>query len=465
VLHDAVSSGRYNAPPCVYELKKPMTGKVGFVSLGCPKALVDSEEILTQLTAAGYQTVGSYAEADLVVVNTCGFVDAAIEESIEAISEALDGCGQVVVTGCLGAKKAALERRFPDLLSVSGPQDPDPVMDAVRNFLPGPEPTPQYHLGPAGVKLTPPHYAYLKVAEGCNHTCSFCIIPDMRGKLRSRAINDVLAEADRLASAGVQEVLVIAQDTSAYGLDLRYAECNYQGRRLASNLETLCEELGARFPWVRLHYVYPYPHVDRLLPLMADGTLLPYLDVPLQHADPGILKAMRRPAAVENTLQRLRAWREICPDLTVRSTFIVGFPGETEREFDTLIEFLRNAQLDRVGCFAYSDVSGAAANELPDQVEEPIKLERLDHLMRVQADISAAKLQKLVGRDIEVLIDAVGEDGVRARSRGDAPDVDGSVYISNARGLQAGLRTWAHVVAADAHDLHAEHVGNPLNFD
>jgi ribosomal protein S12 methylthiotransferase len=448
-----------------------MAGKVGFVSLGCPKALVDSEQILTELSANGYQTVGAYSDADVVVVNTCGFVDAAIEESIEAIEEALAECGQVVVTGCLGAHKEELEQRFPELLSVSGPHNPEPVLQAVQSYLPNPEPSEHYHLGPAGVKLTPPHYAYLKVSEGCNHTCSFCIIPSMRGKLRSRPIDDVLAEADRLAQAGVQELLVIAQDTSAYGLDLRYVTRPYQGQELASDLETLCVELGARFPWVRLHYVYPYPHVDRLLPLMADGVVLPYLDVPLQHADPQILKTMRRPAAVENTLRRLRSWREICPDLTLRSTFIVGFPGEGEREFATLMEFLEAAQLDRVGCFAYSNVDGAAANGLAGQVSEDTKLDRLEQLMAVQEKISAAKLARLVGRDVEILVDQVGVEGQSdaglaiARTRGDAPDVDGVVHLSGAQGLRPGMRSWAHVVAADTHDLHAEHVGNPVKID
>jgi ribosomal protein S12 methylthiotransferase len=445
------------------------TGKVGFVSLGCPKALVDSEEILTQLTVAGYQTVGDYADADLVVVNTCGFVDAAIAESIEAIEEAMQECGQVVVTGCLGADKQALKARFPDLLSVSGPQDPDPVMNAVRSYVPQPDPAAHYHLGPAGVKLTPPHYAYLKVAEGCNHTCSFCIIPSMRGKLRSRPIDDVLREADQLKAAGVQELLVVAQDTSAYGLDLRYVSRSYDDgsgeRELASDLETLCIELGARFPWVRLHYVYPYPHVDRLLPLMADGVLLPYLDVPLQHADPGILKAMRRPAAVENTLERLRAWREICPDITVRSTFITGFPGEGDREFDALMDFIQTAELDRVGCFTYSDVAGARANALTGQVEEHIKHERLEHLMQVQEQISAAKLSRKIGDEVEIIIDSVDADSALARTRGDAPDVDGVVRLAATTGLQPGMRTWARVVDSDTHDLHAEHVGNPLKFD
>lgn len=445
-----------------------MTGKVGFVSLGCPKALVDSEQILSQLSVAGYQTVDEYADADLVVVNTCGFVNAAIEESIEAIEEALDGCGQVVVTGCLGVHKEQLQGRFPTLLSVSGPQNPDPVLAAVQEYLPQSEPPEHmvtYHLGPAGVKLTPPHYAYLKVAEGCNHTCSFCIIPNMRGKLRSRPIDDVLAEADALAAAGVQELLVIAQDTSAYGLDLRYESRRYQDRLLKSDLETLCVELGSRFPWLRLHYVYPYPHVDRLLPLMADGVLLPYLDVPLQHADPRILKAMRRPAAVENTLERLRGWREICPEITVRSTFIVGFPGEGDREFETLIEFLQTAQLDRVGCFAYSDVDGASANSLAGAVEEATKLERLEQLMAVQEEISASKLARRIGQDVEVIIDEVHANSAIARTRGDAPDVDGVVHMASETGLTPGLRTWAHVVDADAHDLYAEHIGNPVKFD
>jgi ribosomal protein S12 methylthiotransferase len=469
-----------------------MAGKVGFVSLGCPKALVDSEQILTRLTAAGYETVGSYEDADVVVVNTCGFIDSAVAESLETIEEALGDNGRVIVTGCLGADAGPLRQRFPNLLSISGPQAIDAVVDAVRTHAPLVTPPGldlEKLMGPAGVKLTPPHYAYLKVSEGCNHKCSFCIIPSMRGRLRSRRIDDVLAEAERLAAAGAQEVLVIAQDTSAYGLDLRYAPAPWQGRELATDLETLCRELGAIVPWVRLHYVYPYPHVDRLLPLMAEGLILPYLDIPLQHADPGVLRAMRRPAAVENTLRRLERWREICPDIVVRSTFIVGFPGETPAAFENLLDFLDEAELDRVGCFAYSDVAGAAANALPGQVEESVKLDRLRQVMELQADISAAKLARKVGSRIEVLVDRVVVDRVVvdrvvvdrvgvdrasvdsgdgyqavARSRGDAPEIDGVVHVAQAKGLRPGDRVWVNVTGSDTYDLFADYLGNRLDL-
>ncbi|MFM7119864.1 MAG: 30S ribosomal protein S12 methylthiotransferase RimO [Gammaproteobacteria bacterium] len=447
-----------------------MTGKVGFVSLGCPKALVDSEAILTRLTADGYRTVDDYADADIVVINTCGFIDSAVAESIETIEEALGSNGRVVVTGCLGADAARLQTRFPNLLSVSGPQATDAVVAAVHQHAPMSTDTlrPADRLdierlmGPAGVKLTPPHYAYLKISEGCNHTCSFCIIPDMRGKLRSRRIDDVLAEADRLASAGVQELLVIAQDTSAYGVDLRYAEGSRGGRPLRTDLETLCRELGQIVPWVRLHYVYPYPHVDALLPLMAQGLVLPYLDIPLQHADPAILKAMRRPAAVENTLRRLASWRAICPDITVRSTFIVGFPGETDAAFGTLLDFLDEAQLDRVGCFTYSDVEGARANQLPDHVEERVKLDRHEQVMELQATISAEKLARKVGGRIEVMIDQVKGDRAEARSRGDAPEIDGLVKVTGARRLRPGDRVWVDITDSDDHDLHGRYAAQTI---
>jgi len=444
-----------------------MAGKVGFVSLGCPKALVDSEQILTRLTAEGYQTVGDYADADIVVVNTCGFIDSAVAESLETIEEALGSNGRVVVTGCLGADAERLRERFPNLLSVSGPQATETVVGAVRQYAPIVEPPVldlERLMGPAGVKLTPKHYAYLKISEGCNHTCSFCIIPSMRGKLRSRRIDDVLGEAERLAAAGAQEILVIAQDTSAYGVDIRYAGAEWHGQTLASDLETLCRELGGIVPWVRLHYVYPYPHVDRLLPLMAEGRVLPYLDIPLQHADPRILKAMRRPAAVENTLRRLEAWRRICPDIVVRSTFIVGFPGETDEAFGNLLDFLDEAQLDRVGCFTYSDVAGASANALPDHVEESVKLDRQEQVMELQAEISAAKLARKVGQRIEVLVDAVDGNRAVARSRGDAPEIDGVVHVEGARGLRVGDRVWVRVTGSDTYDLTAEHLGKRVEL-
>jgi len=444
------------------------TGKVGFVSLGCPKALVDSEQILTRLTADGYRTVEHYGDADVVVVNTCGFIDAAVDESLETIEHALASSGRVIVTGCLGADAERLRRHFPNLLAVSGPQATDAVVDAVHTHAPlagTPAVDLEHLMGPAGIKLTPPHYAYLKISEGCNHTCSFCVIPSMRGKLRSRPIDDVLAEAERLADAGVEEVMVIAQDTSAYGVDLKYRPRAYRGRELATKLETLCRELGRIVPWVRLHYVYPYPHVDRLIPLMAEGLLLPYLDIPLQHADPAILEAMRRPAAVENTLRRLESWRRICPELTVRSTFIVGFPGETDAAFDTLLDFLEAAELDRVGCFTYSNVDGARARQLPDQVEESVKLDRQEQLMELQARISEAKLARRVGQRIEVMIDEVTGDTALARTRGDAPEIDGVVHLGGAAGLEAGERVWVHVTGAQAHDLDAEYLGTPLKLN
>lgn len=444
------------------------TGKVGFVSLGCPKALVDSEQILTRLTGDGYHTVECLEDADVVVINTCGFIDAAVEESLDTIEAALGSNGRVIVTGCLGADAARIKARFPELLSVSGPQATDAVVDAVRSHAPLAAPPPinlEHLMGPAGIKLTPPHYAYLKIAEGCNHTCSFCVIPSMRGKLRSRGIDDVLGEAERLAAAGVTEVMVIAQDTSAYGVDLRYRTASFRGRTLASDLETLCRELGRLIPWVRLHYVYPYPHVDGLIPLMAEGCILPYLDIPLQHADPAILKSMRRPAAVENTLRRLETWRRLCPEITVRSTFIVGFPGETDAAFETLLDFLDEAELDRVGCFTYSDVAGARANGLPGQVAESVKLDRQEQLMEVQARISERKQARRVGTTVEVLVDEVNGAAAVARSRGDAPEIDGQVHVAGAAGLQPGDRVWVHVTDSDTHDLYADYLGTALKID
>ena len=444
-----------------------MTGKIGFVSLGCPKALVDSEQILTRLTADGYTTVDGYEEADVVVVNTCGFIEAAVAESLETIEEALGSNGRVIVTGCLGANARALEERFPQLLSVSGPQATDAVVSAVRLHSPleaAPAVDLESLVGPAGIKLTPSHYAYLKVSEGCNHTCSFCVIPALRGKLRSRLIDDVLEEAARLAESGVQEVMVIAQDTSAYGVDVRYRSVVHGGRELRTDLVTLCRELGRIVPWVRLHYVYPYPHVDRLLPLMAEGLVLPYLDIPLQHADPALLRAMRRPAAVEDTLRRLARWREICPDLVLRSTFIVGFPGETESAFGRLLDFLEDARLDRVGCFTYSHVDGAAANRLPGHVDESVKLDRQEQLMELQGRISEEKLACRVGRTLEVLVDEVDGDRAVARSRGDAPEIDGVVHVSGARALEAGDLVWVRVTGADTYDLTAEYVGSAVEL-
>lgn len=447
------------------------SANVGFVSLGCPKALVDSERILTRLTADGYRTVPRFEDADVVVVNTCGFIDAAVDESLDTIEEVLGSNGRVIVTGCLGTDSERLIARFPNLLAVTGPAETEAVLQAVHQHVPLARPAAvaaavefENLLGPAGVKLTPPHYAYLKISEGCNHTCSFCIIPSMRGKLRSRPIDDVLEEAERLARAGVQEVMVIAQDTSAYGVDLRYRPANHHGRALPTDLLTLCRELGRTIPWVRLHYVYPYPHVDALIPLMADGLLLPYLDIPLQHADPALLRAMRRPAAIEDTLRRISEWRRVCPELALRSTFIVGFPGETDAAFDALLDFLEAAELDRVGCFAYSNVSGARANVLPGHVEERVKLDRQERLMELQACISERKLARRVGERMEVLVDAVDGATALARGRGDAPDVDGMVHVHGAAGVVPGERVWVRITASDVHDLFGEHVGKAVDL-
>ncbi|MDD3763116.1 MAG: 30S ribosomal protein S12 methylthiotransferase RimO [Nevskiales bacterium] len=431
--------------------------RVGFVSLGCPKALVDSERILTQLRAEGYQTVSSYDAADVVVVNTCGFIDAAVEESLDAIGEAMAENGKVVVTGCLGTgpKSQVVRDRFPDLLSISGPQDFASVMNAVHQAAPPSHDPFLDLLPPQGVKLTPRHYAYLKISEGCNHHCSFCIIPSMRGKLRSRPVGEVLTEAEKLVKAGVQELLVISQDTSAYGADLKYAPDQWRDQTYETRLLDLCRGLGELGAWVRLHYVYPYPHVDRVIPLMAEGRILPYLDIPFQHASPTVLKAMKRPAAAENTLERLAAWRAICPDLTVRSTFIVGFPGETDADFEQLLDWLDAAQLDRVGCFKYSPVDGAAANALPGAVPEAVKEERHRRFMEKQAAISAAKLQQKIGRTIEVLVDEVDEDGVIARSWADAPEIDGHVYVEGVLRPLPGQRIRVEVTDADAYDLYA----------
>jgi len=429
--------------------------KVGFVSLGCPKALVDSERILTQLRVEGYDIVPTYDDADVVVVNTCGFIDAAVEESLDAIGEALAENGKVIVTGCLGAKAEVIREAHPDVLSISGPQDYASVMNAVHAQLP-PKHDPFLDLvPPQGLKLTPKHYAYLKISEGCNHRCSFCIIPSMRGDLVSRPVDQVLTEAEKLVKGGVKELLVISQDTSAYGVDLKYAEREWRGKPYRTRMTELCQGLSELGVWTRLHYVYPYPHVDEIVPLMADGKLLPYLDIPFQHASPRILKLMKRPGAVDKVLARVRNWRAICPELTIRSTFIVGFPGETEAEFEELLDFLREAQLDRVGAFAYSPVEGAKANDLPDAVPDEVKEERLERFMEVQAEISAGRLDRKVGSRRKVLVDAVDADGAVARSAADAPEIDGVVHIDNGQKLRPGQFAEVEVIHADQHDLFA----------
>lgn len=431
--------------------------KVGFISLGCPKALVDSERILTQLRVEGYEIVPSYDKADLVVVNTCGFIDSAVEESLDAIGEAMAENGKVIVTGCLGKRPEQIREQFPDVLSISGPQDYGTVMSAVHSALP-PKHDPFIDLVPDyGVKLTPKHYAYLKISEGCNHRCSFCIIPSMRGDLVSRPVDEVLREAEKLVRGGVRELLVISQDTSAYGVDLKYAERQWRDHTYQTRMKDLCLGLSELGVWSRLHYVYPYPHVDDIIPLMADGKLLPYLDIPFQHASPRILKLMKRPGAVDKNLERIQKWREICPDLTIRSTFIVGFPGETEDDFEQLLRFIDQAELDRVGAFAYSPVDGARANELPDAVPETLKQERLARFMELQADISAEKLQRKIGSVHQVLVDALDGELAIARSKADAPEIDGLVQIQDGErmGLKPGQFVDVTVMGADEHDLFA----------
>ena len=436
--------------------------QVGFVSLGCPKALVDSEQILTQLRAEGYLTVGSYADADLVIVNTCGFIDSAVEESLDAIGEALKENGKVIVTGCLGAKGDIVQQTHPKVLAVTGPHAKAEVMRHVHAHLPKPH-DPFIDLVPKqGIKLTPKHYAYLKISEGCNHRCTFCIIPSLRGDLVSRNIGEVMQEAENLVNSGVKELLVISQDTSAYGVDIKYRTGFWGGRPVKTRMTELTQALGELGVWVRLHYVYPYPHVDEVIPLMAEGKLLPYLDIPFQHANRRILKLMKRPADAENTLARIAAWRKICPDLAIRSTFIAGFPGETEAEFEELIEFLQEAQLDRVGCFTYSPVEGAKANALPDAVLEEVKQERRGRLMRVQEEISRTRLQAKQGAVLQVLVDSIDSKGAVARSAADAPEIDGVVYIKKSKGaksaLQQGEFLQVKVTGADTHDLWAEPV-------
>lgn len=426
--------------------------KVGFVSLGCPKALVDSERILTRLRAEGYGVVGSYRQADLVVVNTCGFIDSAVEESLEAIGEAMAENGRVVVTGCLGARADRIRERYADVLAITGPHAYEQVMEAVHRHLPPPDDPFTALVPPQGIKLTPRHYAYLKISEGCNHRCTFCIIPALRGDLVSRPVGDVMEEAERLVDAGVRELLVVSQDTSAYGVDTRYRTGFWRGRPLKTRFAALAAALGELGVWVRLHYVYPYPHVDDVIPLMVEERVLPYLDIPLQHASRRILKAMKRPAASEDTLRRIESWRAQCPELTLRSTFIVGFPGETEADFEQLLEFLHLAQLDRVGCFTYSPVAGAAANELGDPVPDEVKQERLERFMEVQAGISAKRLRRRIGQTMTVLVDDVDEEGAIARSAADAPEIDGCVYVSDDH-LRVGEFAQLRITDADEHDL------------
>ncbi len=452
-----------NAP-----LDRPAPPTIGMVSLGCPKALVDSERILTRLRAEGYQFSPDYEGADAVIVNTCGFLDSAKAESLEAIGEALRENGKVIVTGCLGAEADTIEAAHPKVLAVTGPQQYEQVMDAVHGAVP-PRPDAFTDLIPAprdgaGVRLTPRHYAYLKISEGCNHSCRFCIIPDMRGKLVSRPVNAVLREAERLVASGVKELLVISQDTSAYGVDIKHKEAEWNGRTYRSDLHDLCEGLATLGVWVRLHYVYPYPSVDRIMPLMAAGKILPYLDIPFQHASHSVLRNMRRPANQEKTLERIAAWRAVCPDLIIRSTFIVGFPGETEEDFQILLDWLEEAQLDRVGCFRYEDVAGAAANDLPDHVPQSVKDERLARFMEAQQRISEAKLARMVGKRITVLVDTVDEDGAEARSAADAPEIDGNVFIDEGfTDLSPGDLVEVVVDEAGDHDLWAALAENSAN--
>jgi ribosomal protein S12 methylthiotransferase len=429
--------------------------KVGFVSLGCPKAGSDSERILTQLRAEGYDISKSYQDADLVVVNTCGFIDSAVKESMDAIGEAVKKNGKVIVTGCLGAKKDIIEKEYPNLLAITGPHALNEVMSAVHTHLEKPHDPFSDLVPPQGIRLTPKHYAYLKISEGCNHRCSFCIIPSMRGDLVSRSIDDVMKEAETLVNSGVSEILVISQDTSAYGVDIKYRSGFWNGRPVKTKLYDLAEALGSLGVWIRMHYVYPYPHVDDIIPLMSEGSILPYLDVPFQHASPRILKLMKRPASSENNLLRINKWREVCPDITIRSTFIVGFPGETESEFESLLDFLEEAQLDRVGCFKYSPVDGASANLLEGHVPEEIKEARLQKFMEMQARISHKKLQAKVGQTFTVLVDSHDGDYAIARSMADAPDIDGKVYLRDGKLLKPGDFVDVKIESYDQHDLFA----------
>ena len=437
------------------------TPNIGFVSLGCPKNLVDSERILTELRTDGYNIVPSYENVDLVIVNTCGFIDSAVQESLEAIGEALEENGRVIVTGCLGAKEDQIRQVHPKVLEVSGPHSYETVMAQVHKYVPKPEHNPYTSLVPKqGVKLTPKHYAYLKISEGCDHRCTFCIIPSLRGDLESRSITQVLDEAKRLADAGVKELLVVSQDTSAYAMDTQRKEGGvktafWNGMPIKNDLMTLCKQLGKLGIWVRLHYVYPYPHVDDLIPLMAEGLLLPYLDIPLQHASPKILKAMKRPGKIDRTLERIKQWREICPDLTLRSTFIVGFPGETEEDFQMLLDFLKEAQLDRVGCFKFSPVEGAPATEMADQVPEEVKEERFHRFMQLQQEISAERLKQKIGQTLDVIVDEIDDECIIGRTKADAPEVDGLVYIESLSGtpVKVGEFIKVTITHSDEYDL------------
>jgi ribosomal protein S12 methylthiotransferase len=437
--------------------------KVGFVSLGCPKNLVDSERILTQLRTEGYDVTNSYADAEMVIVNTCGFIDSAVQESLDTIGEALAENGKVLVTGCLGAKKDEIIELHPNVLGVTGPHAYDEVLTQVHQHVSKPKHNPFIDLVPEqGVKLTPKHYAYLKISEGCNHRCTFCIIPSMRGDLDSRPVGDVLGEAKRLVNAGVKELLVISQDTSAYGVDVKHKTDFWDGMPVKTHMQQLCEELAKQGVWIRLHYVYPYPHVDKIIPLMAEGKILPYLDIPFQHANKRILKLMKRPGSSDRVLERIKKWREICPELVIRSTFIVGFPGETEAEFEELLDFLIEAQLDRVGCFKYSPVEGATANALPDHVSPEVMEDRLQRFMAVQAKISADKLQARIGQEYLILVDEVNGLGIVGRSYMDAPEVDGKVYLSDDFDAEPGDLIWVQIIHADEHDVWGVRVEDTL---
>ncbi|HGS4623477.1 TPA: 30S ribosomal protein S12 methylthiotransferase RimO [Vibrio cholerae] len=428
--------------------------KIGFVSLGCPKNLVDSERILTQLRTEGYEIVNSYHDSDVVIVNTCGFIDSAVQESLDTIGEALKENGKVIVTGCLGAREDEIRQVHPNVLGITGPHAYQNVLEHVHQYAPKPAHNPFTSLVPDhGVKLTPKHYAYLKISEGCNHRCTFCIIPSMRGDLVSRPVGEIIGEAERLKNAGVKELLVISQDTSAYGVDTKHSLGFANGSPVRHNIKALSEELGKMGIWVRLHYVYPYPHVDEIIPLMAEGKVLPYLDIPFQHASPRVLKMMKRPGQSERTLERIKKWREICPELVIRSTFIVGFPGETEEDFQILLDWLKEAQLDRVGCFKYSPVEGAAANEIEDQIPEDVKQDRFERFMLVQQEISAAKLQKRIGSTMQVLIDEVDEEGAIGRTYADAPEIDGLVYLNGETNLKPGELVNVVIEHADEYDL------------
>jgi ribosomal protein S12 methylthiotransferase len=430
--------------------------RIGFISLGCPKNLVDSERILTQLRTEGYDVVNTYNDADLVIVNTCGFIDTAVQESLDTIGEALKENGRVIVTGCLGVKDDEIREVHPNVLAVTGPHAYEEVLNQVHEYLPKPVHNPFEHLIPDhGVKLTPKHFAYLKISEGCNHSCTFCIIPSMRGKLVSRPIGEVLSEAERLKAAGVKELLVISQDTSAYGVDVKHKMDFWNGMPVKTDMKTLCEKLGEMGMWVRLHYVYPYPSVDKVIPLMADGKILPYLDIPFQHASPKILKAMKRPGQAERVLERIKKWREICPEIVIRSTFIVGFPGETEEDFQMLLDWLDEAQLDRVGCFKYSEVEGAKANEIAEQISEEVKEDRFIRFMEKQQAISTAKLKQRVGTKMQVLIDEVDEEGAIGRTLADAPEIDGMVYLNDETSLMPGDIVEVSIDHSDEYDLWA----------